>query len=85
MFPFKYEGNEYTSCITDGNDGTKWCATSLDAGGSYLGYGNCSPDCDEEDKPGMLLALFVYHKYFPVSKLQKMYRFKWMQSFPLTN
>ncbi|XP_071746853.1 72 kDa type IV collagenase-like [Lepeophtheirus salmonis] len=41
VFPFVYAGVRYNQCTAVDNGGTKWCATSVDAGNNYQGYGNC--------------------------------------------
>ena len=57
VFPFKYEGKSYDSCITNGNGGTEWCATSLNSDGTYLDYGNCN--CYNVKEPGKSFGINI--------------------------
>ena len=48
VFPFIYNGIEYTACTTVENDGIAWCSTEVDVlNGSYVEgkWGNCGPGC----------------------------------------
>ena len=69
VFPFKYEGKSYSSCITDGNGGTEWCATSLYSDGSYWGYGDCQ--CVDVEQPGnfldFVLSINTAYIFFRIS------------------
>ena len=46
MFPFKYEGELYMKCTKKNNE-VPWCATEIDANGSFISgeWGKCGPDC----------------------------------------
>ena len=64
VFPFKHEGKTYTSCTTVGNGGIKWCATSLTSDGTVYYYGNCSPNCEEEEQPGTFSIIHDAYNHF---------------------
>ena len=51
IFPFTYNGVEYTECPSVGNSGVPWCATVVNASGSYISgkWGNCGPGCSSDD------------------------------------
>ena len=45
VFPFVYDGQSYTKCITDDNQGVPWCATVADwnSATNTGNWGNCDP------------------------------------------
>ncbi|TRY78752.1 hypothetical protein TCAL_06219, partial [Tigriopus californicus] len=62
MFPFKFQGRTYDSCITLGSlDGTPWCPTKLDSNGSYIDSfkGSCLDSCPVNNCP------LGYYRLYP--------------------
>jgi len=49
VFPFTYQGDKYTECTTEDNNGTLWCALSTDTSGEWRKdhhrWGNCGDGC----------------------------------------
>merc|ERR1712051_674863 len=48
VFPFVYNGEKHTSCITKDHH-QPWCATETDSSGNFVSWkwGDCGPACDE--------------------------------------
>ena len=60
VFPFIYNGIEYTACTTVENDGIAWCSTEVDViNGNYVGgkWGNCGPGCSG----GKVVHMYIIH------------------------
>ena len=63
VFPFIYNGIEYTACTTVENDGIAWCSTEVDVlNGNYVEgkWGNCGPGCSGGNEIHMHI---IYHYY----------------------
>ena len=47
IFPFKYQGKEFTDCTTTNNNDIFWCATEVNSKGEYKSgkWGVCPEEC----------------------------------------
>jgi len=50
MFPFIYDGEEYTGCISVENDGKPWCATAIYKNGTIDCWDDCGDSCIRDTK-----------------------------------
>lgn len=54
IFPFRYQGKEFTKCTKYDNNGVFWCATQVDSDGEYVSHSNkwgvCAEECPKEGK-----------------------------------
>ena len=62
VFPFNYNGINYTSCTTVENNGIHWCSTEVDANGNHVGvqWGNCGPGCTRGNETYTCTYIYVY-------------------------
>jgi len=57
IFPFKYQGREYSGCtVADASDGKLWCSTTTDSNGNHIGgrgfWGHCNSRICPTDRSG---------------------------------
>ncbi|XP_059095095.1 uncharacterized protein LOC131889891 [Tigriopus californicus] len=69
VFPFKYQGRQYDTCVTLGPKQSPWCSTQVDVNGVHIpgSWGNCSTSCSVNNCPIGFMRGFPDYACYKVS------------------